>query len=324
MKSSIRCPFAIGLIVAAVALGAARPTTGQEPASLTIAASTFDSTTSGLYAVNAGLFKKAGLNVTFVPMNPAGILPALAGGTVQIANSNLLNVIAAHARHVPFTIVAPSALFSEADIPGYVGLIVAKDSPLRAPRDFNGKTIAVPSLNDLNTIASKSWIDKNGGDSSSVQYIEMPPATSLPAVVAGRVDATILTTPFLMQAVDGGAVRVVTDAYSAIAKQYLGLGWITTSDYADKNRDVINRFVRVMHDSAVYCNAHQSETAEMMAALAKQSPEIVHQMRRVLFAQYLSASDIQPLIDTAVKYKLIDTPFDAKELISPLAVKPSR
>jgi ABC-type nitrate/sulfonate/bicarbonate transport system substrate-binding protein len=125
-----------------------------------------------------------------------------------------------------------------------------------------------------------------------------------------------------MQALDGGGVRVLADAYSAIAKQYLGLGWITTSDYADKNRDVISRFVRVMRDAAVYCNAHQAETAEMMADLAKQSPDVVHKMRRVLFAQYLNAADIQPLIDTAVKYKLIDAPFDAKELISPLALKP--
>jgi NitT/TauT family transport system substrate-binding protein len=312
------------LLATVLTIAGAGSTAAQEAPAVTIAASTFDSTTTGLYAVKAGLFKKAGLNVTFVPMNPSAILPAVAGGTIQIANSNLLNVIEAHARHVPFTVVAPSAMFNDSDVNGYVGLVVSKDSTARRGRDFNGKTFAVPSINDLNTIASKAWIDKNGGDSSSVHYIEMPPTAALPAVTAGRVDATILTTPFLMQAVDGGSVRVVTDAYTAISKQYLGLGWFTTEDFAAKNRDVIERFVRVMHDAAVYCNAHQSETSDMMAELAKQDPTVVRRMKRVLFAQYLTAPLIQPLVDVAAKYKVIDASFNAQELISPYALKPPR
>ena len=296
----------------------------QQLPAITIAASTFDSTTSGLYAVKAGLFERAGLNVTFVPMTPAAIPPAVASGAVQIANSNLLNLIEAHARSVPFTLVAPSAMFNRSDVDGYVGLIVRSDSPFHSGRDLNGKTIAVPAINDLNTIASKAWVDASGGDSSTVHYVEMPPTTAYPAVTDGRIDATILTTPFLLQAVESGKVRVLTDAYTAIARQYLGLGWFTTQDFAAKNPDLIARFARVMHDAALYCNGHQAETADMMAALAKLDPTLVHRMRRVLFSEYLSAPMIQPLIDVAAKYKVIDGSFNAQELISPYALKPSR
>jgi NitT/TauT family transport system substrate-binding protein len=274
--------------------------------------------------VKAGLFKAAGLNVTFTPMNPSAILPALAGGTVQIANSNLLNVIEAHARGVPFTIIAPSAMFNSADVNGYVGLVVRKEATIQSARDLNGKIIAVPSIGDLNTIASKAWIDKNGGDSSTIKYIEMPASATPAALADSRIDATILTTPFLLQTVESGKVRVLTDAYTAISKQYLGLGWITTQDFAAKNRDVIERFTRVMHDAAVYCNAHQAETADMMAELAKLDPTLLRRMKRVSFAEYLSAPMIQPLIDVAAKYKVIDAPFSAQALISPYALKPSR
>lgn len=315
-------PFvAMSLILAALLAG---PAPAQQLPAITIAASTFDSTTSGLYAVKAGLFERAGLNVTFTPMSPAAIPPAVASGAVQIANSNLLNLIEAHARAVPFTVVAPSATFNTSDVNGYVGLVVRTDSPARRGRDLNGKTIAVPAINDLNTIASKAWIDGNGGDSSTVHYVEMPPTAALPAVADGRIDATILTTPFLLQAVEGGKVRVLTDAYTAIARQYLGLGWFTTQDFAAKNPELIARFARVMHDAAVYCNAHQGETAEMMAALAKLDPALVRRMKRVTFSEYLSAPMIQPLIDVAAKYKVIDAAFNAQELISPYALKPPR
>jgi len=316
--------YLAGLLLSTLAVTSAAPTPAQESPPITIAASTFDSTTTGLYAVKAGLFKRAGLNVTFIPMSPSAIPPAVAGGTVQIANSNLLNIIEAHARHVPFILIAPSAMFNGSDVNGYVGLIVRKESTIQSARDLAGKTIAVPSINDLNTIASKSWVDKNGGDSSTIHYIEMPATAALPAVTDGRVDATILTTPFLLQAVESGKIRVLTDAYTAISRQYLGLGWFTTEDYAAKNRDVIERFARVMHDAAVYCNAHQTETADMMADLAKQDPALVRRMKRVLFAEYLTAPMIQPLIDVAAKYKVIDAPFNAQELISPYALKPPR
>ena len=311
-----------GLLVALLAASGPAPVPAQDAPSITIAASTFDSTTTGLYAVKAGLFKKAGLNVTFVPMNPSAILPALAGGTVQFANSNLLNVIEAHARHAPFTLVAPSAMFNEASVNGYVGLVVHKDSPIQSGRDFNGKTVAVPSIGDLNTLAAKSWVDKNGGDSATVRFVEMPASTALPALTDNRIDATILTTPFLLQATDGGKVRVLADSYTAIARQFLGIGWLTTEDYAAKNRDVVERFVRVMREAAVYCNAHQSETVDMMAELAKLDPAVERRMKRAVFAEYVVPSMIQPLIDAAAKYKVIDASFNAQELVSPYALKP--
>jgi NitT/TauT family transport system substrate-binding protein len=311
--------------VAAVAAAAtARRVRAQTLPAITIAASTFDSTTSGLYAVKAGLFQKAGLNVTLTPMNVAGILPALAGGTVQFANSNLLNVIEAHARKVPFTVVAPSALINEADVTGYVGLVVRKESAIQSGRDLNGKIVAVPSIGDLNTIGIRAWADKTGGDSTTLRFIEMPPTAALPAVVDGRVEGTTLTTPFLLSALDAGKVRLVHDTYTAIARTFLALGWLTTEDYAARNRDVVERFARTMHDANVYCNAHQSETVDMMAELGKQDPAVERRMKRILFAEYLTPGLVQPLIDAAARYKVIEGPFPAQELISSSALRAPR
>lgn len=286
---------------------------------IVIAASANDSTTSGLYAYKAGLFKKAGLNVRFTPMSSgAAVAAAVAGGSVQIGSSSLINMISAHAKHIPFTLVGTSAMYSPGDAK-FVGLVVAKDSPYRTARDLDGKTFAVPGLKDLNTVAAMAWLDRNGGDSSTVRFVEMPSEPSLQAVIGGRIDATILTTPFLTQGLATGKLRELSDGYGAIAREYIELAWFTTDDYASKNPDVIVRFSRVMHDAAVYCNAHQAETVDMIAELAKLDPAVVRTMPRVQFAPYLSAALIQPLVDAAAKYKVIDAPFNAQELISPYA-----
>jgi NitT/TauT family transport system substrate-binding protein len=317
--------FGSRLLVGALLVSAFSPTAGpaQEPVALTIAGSTFDASTTAYYATKAGLFKKAGLNVTFTPMNPSAILPAVASGAVQIGGSNLLNVIEAHSRGIPFTIVAPSAEFNEKDVPGLQGILVAGDSKIASGKDLLGKTVAIASINDLNTISARAWIDRTGGDSSQVKFLELPPASSAAAVAQGRADATILSTPFIAQATDSG-LRIVSETYSSISKDFLGLGWITTTDWAAKHPDVIEKFARVMRDAAIYCNSHQNETATIMAELAQQTPEAIRRQKRVLFPQYVDPVQVQPLIDIAARYKFINATFPAQDMISSMALKPGR
>lgn len=315
----------LALLAAAPAAFVPRRSGAQEMPSLTIAGSTFDSSTQGMYAVKAGLFTKASLNVTFTPMSPAAIPPAIMGGTIQIANSNLFNVIEAHTRNIPFTLVAPSAMFDETDVAGYVGLIVRKDSTLKTGKDFSGKTIGVAALKDMNTLSSMAWIDANGGDSSTVKYVEVPSPATAAAIQAGRIDASVLVSPLLGQALDTGDIKILAEPYSSISKNYLGLGWITTTAYANANPAIIAKFAAVMRDAAVYCNAHQAETIDMMAELAKLDPATMRKIKRVKFASYVQPSMVQPVIDVALRYKVIDKGFNAQELISPYALKaPSR
>ena len=45
-------------------------------------------------------------------------------------------------------------------------------------------------------------------------------------------------------------------------------------------------------------------------------------MHRNVVAEYLDPREIQPAIDAAARYKVIDHAFPAQELISPEALKP--
>lgn len=310
------------MIGAAIAAGSVAPTESQDMPDITIASSTFDSATAGYYAYKTGMFKKAGLNVTFVPMGPAAIPSAVAGGTIQIASNNLFSVVEARARNVPFTLIAPGAVFDKSDEDGYVGLIVRKSSGLHTGKDFTGKTVGVNELKGFNALAAMAWIDQTGGDATQVHFVEIPAPAAAAAVTAGRIDAVILTVPFLGQAMAGGDFRVLGDTYSSIAKSYLGLGWVTTQAYADAHPDIIARFSRVIRDASIEVNAHHDETVEMMAELAKVDPSTIRGNTRVTFAPYLTPALVQPVIDVSAKYHVIDKSFNAAEMISPNAIKP--
>jgi NitT/TauT family transport system substrate-binding protein len=309
------------IALAALVLAGSSPIPAQQSPVIQMAASSNDSTTAAVYAVKAGLFKAAGLNVQLTPMSSgSAVAAAVAGGAVQIGGSSLLSLVAARAKGIPFVLVAGSAIFDDGDA-NYVQLVVRKDSALRTARELNGKTLAVPGLKDLNAIASMAWIDQNGGDSSTVHFIELSGPASVQAIADGRVDATILTTPFLAQALEGGSARVLGNAYAAIGKQILVTAWFTTEEFASKNRPVIERFSRIMRDAAIYCNAHQAETVDLIAEFGKIDPNVIRRMARARFASSLSAPMIQPIVDAAAKYKVIDGSFNAQDLISPYAVR---
>ena len=167
------------------------------------------------------------------------------------------------------TVVAPGTT-TGADDRG-VALIVAANSPIRSGRDLNGKTVGVTSLVTIELIASRAYIDASGGDSSTVHFVEVPPSASLSAIEGGRIDATTILEPHLTAALASGKVRIVTYPYGSIAKIFDGADWFTTRAWAEAHPDVLDRFMRVIHDANVYVAAHETETIPLDRRLLEES-----------------------------------------------------
>ena len=84
----------------------------------------------------------------------------------------MISLAVAHARGVPVTIIAPAGLYATNAPTSVCG--VAKNSPIKTAKDLNGKTVATNGLKNIGEFGPRAWIDKNGGDSSTVKFIEMP------------------------------------------------------------------------------------------------------------------------------------------------------
>lgn len=266
-----------------------------------------------LYAVQAGLFRRAGLDVT-VTANTSGsaISSAIAGGALDIGKASLLGLIAGHVHGVPFTIVAPAALYN-ADAP-VTATIVRADSPIKTAKDLSGKTVSVQSVKGILQIVTMNWIDQQGGDSAGVKFLELPASSVAAALAAGRVDAATFTNPLLAAAIASKQAKVLSYPFDSLGKRYLMAGYFCTSDYAAKNADAVARFARVVAEASAYTNAHPAETVDMVSKFTSVAAEDVAHMTRVTCGTKLEPREIQPVVDVAVKYKIIPTRFDAKEM----------
>jgi NitT/TauT family transport system substrate-binding protein len=273
-----------------------------------------------LYALHAGLFAKAGLAIDLQQMNNgASVSAAVAGGALQIGFSSLQGVISGHARGIPFSMIAPGAVYVPDD--PYAYMFVRKDAPFKTGADLNGKVLGSPALKDLDWIANAEWMEKNGGDFKSAKSIELPNPSLLPALVDGRVDAYTVGEPWATVALDSGNVRIIGKSFASIAPHFLMTGWFSTNDYVEHNRDVVDRFERVLRDASAYADAHKAEMVPLIAAFTKLEPALVARTMKGASGEYLDAKDIQPMIDATAKYGVIDKAFNAQDLISPAALK---
>ena len=170
-----------------------------------------------LYALATGAFAKAGLDVQVTLLGSgSAAAAAVAGGTLQIAKSSSLPLVAAHARGLPFTIVTAGTI-STLEHPSSV-IVVKADSPLKTPRDFTGKTFGQNSLGDVGVLLSRGWLDANGGDAKTLKFVEMPGTAVGPALAEGRIDAATLRNPGLA-AVIGRGLRQSVRASGRRARQ---------------------------------------------------------------------------------------------------------
>jgi hypothetical protein len=173
---------------------------------LSVGATLDDDIAATLYGISAGTFSRTGLDLHVEPLlSGAAGASAVAAGALPIAKSSTIAIVAAHARGLPFVIIAPSVVFT-ADRPTS-GLVVLKDSQLKPGKDFNGKTLGVSSLVDARVISIKAWIDANGGDSRTLKFIEVPASAVLAAVSAGRIDATAVSNTQLGDAMQSGQFK---------------------------------------------------------------------------------------------------------------------
>ena len=272
-------------------------------------------------AAQLGYFKDAGIDAEVTQLTNGGAAAsAIVSGAADIAFSNALSVIVAHAKGLPVRIVVGADLHL-ATSPDQGILAAPTASALKTGADFAGKTVGVPTLGSTQYYAVRKWIDTNGGDSTAVHFIELPNPTIADAIVAGRVDAG--TIDVLQLHAHRTALRQVTSAFDAIAPRFLAGIWFSTTDWVTKNPDLARRFVAAYARYSTWANSHPAEEIAFYAKYSGLPVADLQAVQRPTFEPVTNMDLLQPLIDVAVKYGAIAKTFRAAELQSP-ALAPAR
>lgn len=281
-----------------------------------VATSANDAAAVVYYAQELGYFKRAGIDVEIQALNNGGaaLAAAVVSGSLDIGVSNVLSVATAHVRGVPLVLVAPSALYL-ASAPT-TALVIDKNSPVKTAHDLNGKTVATGGLNDLSEVAAKAWIDRHGGDSQTVNFIEMPFVQMPAAVARGTVQAAVMTEPYLTVAHDD--TRILGYPYDAVGRRFLIDAWFSSETWVVQNPSVAARFAAALREAADWANSHHLQSATILALHSPIAPAVLARMTRATYGTSLRPAEIQPEIVAGVQYGGLSHTFPAADLIATL------
>ena len=302
-------------IASSCAVFAAGPVSAQTSTPvLRVGANLFDSFASSLYANDMGFFTRNGLNAEVrVVGNGAAEAAAVAAGSLDIGISTPDRIASAYEHGIPFVIIAEGQLSTDKVRDN--ALCVAQSSPIRTPKDLEGKTVATNSIGGMTQLGIDAWLAKGGADFSKVKFFELNYNEMGPSLDRGTIQAAIISEPALTQALRQNAIRVLANPDSSIGPQFPNSVWFAQREFAQKNGDAVSRFCRAIYAAQQWANTHLSERATILAKYTKIDINVAHALVYSPFAERLNIADIQPIFDLAAKFQTIPRPLAATEVV---------
>lgn len=286
--------------------------------------------TMPLYAtVEKGFSTAEGLKLDFKPMRGgAVILPAVAGGSLEVGMSAYMSVIISRTRGFDFTIIAPQNreryYTTASGREGISAIMVREDSGIRRPEDLKGKTIAVNTFSNINQIYAYEWLSRHGVEpKKGVNWIEIGFPRMGPALRNRQVDAISQTEPFITVEKERGGVRSIGWPYQEVSpdKPLEISGYVVTEAWLAKNRNLVERFVRAYYKGMDYVLAHPKEWAGFLRKYTRVKPRLIPKIKIWDWHHPLDVSSIQRQVDLTYKWGVIKTKVDAAKLIHSTALR---
>lgn len=303
--------MALGAIAIAVAVAAPSGYAQGADVPLRVITTPNQSAMEPYFAQELAYFRAAGLDVDITSSaNGAAVAAGVVSGSAEIGNSSVPSLAQAHAKGIPIVAIAPGALYSRR-APTAI-LFVPPQSSVTEARQLNGKVIAVNTLRGLPQFGTQQWLDIHGGQSNTVQFIEMSGPVIISALRDNKIDAGLVVEPFVSSA--RGVAKPLGAVFDAVASSFLINVHFSTIAWASSHDDVVKQFRSCIERSAVWANKNPDQGIRLTAKYTKLSAQTLSGMGRAVYAEKLTAAALQPVIDLTAKYGGI-AHFSADDLI---------
>ncbi|MGW1677628.1 ABC transporter substrate-binding protein [Saccharopolyspora sp. NPDC002376] len=263
-------------------------------------------------AVRNGYFKEVGLNVEIINANDgSAALTSTIGGDYDITYSSYVPFFKAQdSGTTPLRVVADCASAA----PNTTVIMTSPSkSGIRAPKDLEGKTIAISATNTISDLLVKATLDAHGVDWKGVELAQVPFMNMPAALEQDRVDAAIVTEPFLTMASRSGAVPVVDTATGPLEDLPL-TGYGATAKFCDEHPKTVAAFQKAM-DRAVTEAQDRSKIEPLLPEFAKIDEETAKIITLLNFNSRADATRLQRVPRLMKQYGFIDNDINVEEMI---------
>lgn len=243
--------------------GTATATAHLEKTSITVGALPVVDTAGLFLAQQNGYFQQAGLNVTITHITATPLaIPDLQKGTVDVvAGANYVS-------------------FFKQDVTNNLGLKVIADgqscaddtfevlsmpgSGVNSARNLAGKTIAVNTQNNIQTLLTDIALETSGVNPASVKYVTIPFPKMGAALKSHKVDAISAVEPFITENELGFGAQPVMSTCTGPTANFAISGYFATSTFLQKYPNTARAFARALDRGQALADSSRSDVEEIM------------------------------------------------------------
>ncbi|XVQ08751.1 ABC transporter substrate-binding protein [Spirillospora sp. CA-255316] len=264
-------------------------------------------------AISRGFFKAEGLEVKMRTVTGAAeALPLLKGGSLDIAHGGHVGLIQAQADGAyKLRVVAEASSMTK----NLNGVLVAKDSAIKTPKDLAGKKIGTNARGNQNSLLLRATLQPYGvqvDESKDVVVAPFPNQEQL--LKSGKVEAIIVPEPFVTQIQQTLGARILTDFSGGPTKDFPITGFASTEEFATKNPKTVAAFQRALVKAQALAG-DRAVLQDAMPKFTKLDPKLVSVINLNGFPTSTSATRIQRVADVMQQFGYLKQPFDVKTFV---------
>ena len=311
----VRMILKLVLAAAAVVAPFAAPAQTPAPATLRLAVIPVANFTPLVVARDKGFFTEENLNVTWTTVAQGAIaVEAVYGGSAEIGGSAIFEPIVARSNGLDIMFITAGARIRSSP-PDNSGLLVRTGDSIQGAKDLAGKKVSAGLINSVNYAHMREWLQRNGVDPGTVQFLEIPFPQMADALFQNRLDVVWNVEPFVTFMLKSGNARVIAYPYQENVPRMDITGYLAKESWVKANGDVARRFKRAIDRATTYLvNASKEERDNFVAKYTGAKPEVVAATNLPEFITEFNVPSLKANLDIAVRQKLAK-PFDLDAMI---------
>jgi NitT/TauT family transport system substrate-binding protein len=264
--------------------------------------------------IKQGFFKQEKLTIKPQPAEGgAAIVAATVAGDDQIGFSNTTSLLIANSKNVPVKLIAQGVAGAAKTSGAWDAVLVKKGSTL-TPKDLEGKTVAVNTLQNVGPLTINTALKKRGVDYKKVKYAEIPFPEANQALESGRVDAAWVVEPFVGQGLAAGS-KPILFPYEETTPNLTVASYFTNKQYLSQNGDVVDRFVKAMNKSLTYAQSHPDAVRKVVPTYTKIPAAVATKMKLPQWSPDIGRPTIELQAKLAKEYGFLTKEPDLNDLI---------
>lgn len=272
----------VGVLVAALALagcgggsssnGASASGSGSSSAPLRLVYTVTAATLPAWVAHDKGFFKKAGVTVELNSTNDlSSIIPAL-GRQYDLGVGIQPVTIKAASTGIDVVQVSGGEIVTKKN--PTILVVSAPDSGILKPADLVGKSLGAPTLTGNINYATQYWLQKEGVDTSKVNFRQVNTPQMPDQLKAGRLDAAEIQEPYAEVLLKQGYHNVGYPLQAVGDPAYMA-SWIASGQWAKTHKKEIAAFRKGLDEANKYIADNKDGALQILAKYTGQPMDLI-------------------------------------------------